>query len=211
MMLENIEWTRVWREEVNAGKKRVLLVGDSIIDGSKSLIGHALGDTASITAFITSKALDNPWYIRELDILLEQEGAYSAIYLNNGLHTGGMEPKVYADHYRALVEHIMCLLPGTPLVLGLSTPVAIPVLDPGTADAPVTPYASHTQADACVRAFNQEVMAIARERVLPYLDAYSLMDGIDPAWRSPDGYHYTQEGSRFFAVHVAAALKKCLE
>jgi len=208
MKLESIEWTRVWREEVNSGKKRVLLIGDSIIDGSKSLIGKALGENASISAFITSKALDNPWYIKELALLLEQEGDYAAVYFNNGLHTGGLTPDEYASHYQKTVDFLLRALPDTPVLLGLSTPIAKPVTDLGTADAPITPHAVYTESNKTVQAFNRKVMLIGEKAGLPVFDAYSLMDAIDPSLRTPDGYHYTEKGSAIFADAAAEALLK---
>jgi len=208
MKLESIEWTRVWREEVNNGKKRVLLIGDSIIDGSKSLIGKALGEKASISAFITSKALDNPWYCKELGLLLEQEGNYAAVYFNNGLHTGGLTPGEYAACYQKTVAFLREALPDTPILLGLSTPIAKPVTDPGDADAPITPHAVYTESNKTVLAFNREVTLLGEKTGLPVFDAYSLMDAIDPSLRAPDGYHYTEKGSTVFANAVAEALLK---
>lgn len=209
-MLEDIEWTRMWREEVNAGKARVLLIGDSIIDGSKTLIGQALGARASITAFITSKAIDNPYYLRELGLLIEQENAgYGAVYFNNGLHTGGLSPEAYGACYARAVDFLREKIPAARLILGLSTPVAKGVTDPGKADAPITVMSGYADINETVRAFNTQVRAIADRKNLLVFDAYSCMDG-HPEFRVPDGYHYKEDGYRYLADGIAGAIKTVL-
>ena len=61
--LENIEWTRVWREQCTApNNDRVLLIGDSIIDGckievSKALAAHGIATTLKNWIFSASKRI----------------------------------------------------------------------------------------------------------------------------------------------------------
>lgn len=210
-MLENIEWTRVWRERVNESYPRVLIVGDSIMDGSKLHISRELSDCAAVSVFVTSKAVDNPYYWQELSLLLEQEGAsYTVIYFNSGLHTGGMTPAEYAAYYRNMVLHLREAVPGAVLILGLSTPVTARRTDPAAADAPITPCMQYADADRTIRAFNESVCALGEELHLPVFDAYACVDG-HAAWRTPDGYHYVEEGYRHLSHAIAETIRPYLK
>ncbi len=205
-MLEDIEWSNVWREKVNSGLPRVLLIGDSIVDGSKRLVGKVLGDRAAISAFTTSKALDNPHYLEEIDLLMAQEQyAYTAVYFNNGLHAGGLKSEEYARYYAAAVRFLQEKLPSARIVLGLSTPVTRSQADPGATDAPITSRMQYAEADATIRAYNMQVRALAEELSLSYLDAYACVDG-KTEWRTPDGFHYTPEGYQHLAEQIASVL-----
>lgn len=209
-MLENIEWTRVWRERVNESFPRVLIIGDSIMDGSKLHISRELSDCAAVSVLVTSKALDNPYYWQELSLLLEQEGAtYTVIYFNNGLHTGGMTPKEYAAQYRSTILRLREAVPDATLILGLSTPVAKPVASPAAADAPITPIMQYTDADRTVRAFNAAVSALGKEWHLPVFDAYACVDG-NAACRTLDGYHYTEDGYLHLSRSIAKTIRPYL-
>ena len=99
-MNEAIEWTRIWRENADTAKKRVLLIGDSIIDGCKSLVGKALPKEYTISSYATSKGVDSPFLWREVELLAAQEGFdYAAVYFNSGLHFHGQTPEEYRENY----------------------------------------------------------------------------------------------------------------
>ena len=86
-ILEEIEWTQYWVEDTRRDKKRVLLIGDSISVGYRSEVHKRLNGEAYVTAISTSKALDNPVLIREIDFYARAEDfEYEAIQFNNGLH-----------------------------------------------------------------------------------------------------------------------------
>ena len=50
MILERIEWTYTWREDCTVPAPRVLLIGDSITNGYKSVAHKNLAGRAGVTA-----------------------------------------------------------------------------------------------------------------------------------------------------------------
>lgn len=211
---EGIEWSRVWREEASGQSSRVLLIGDSIIDGCKTLIGKKLAPDYAITAYVTSKGLNNPYFIRELDLLCEQEDyEYKAVYLNSGLHFHGQSAEEYKANYKKLISEIRTILPDTPIILGTSTPWT----DGNTSaarehDTPITLEGEvrFHERNKTVIAYNEKVFEISGEEKLPVFDAYSLMLK-NPALKAPDGVHYKPEGSLVLAEKIAEAIKSTVK
>lgn len=211
---ESIEWSRVWREQAATDTERVLLIGDSIIDGSKSYIGKNLAPTLAITAYITSKGLNNPYFIKELALTVEQEDFnYKAIYLNSGLHFHGQSAQEYKQNYKKLISEIREMLPDATIILGTSTPWTV-----GTSalakeyEAPLTVNAevSFHERNQTVIAYNEKVFEIAKEESLPVFDAYTLMLE-NTAYKAPDGVHFKPEGYALLSEKIANALKEIIK
>lgn len=210
---EGIEWSRVWRESAASETKRVLLIGDSIIDGSKSLIGKHLAPDMAITAYVTSKGLNNPYFIKELSLLCEQEDfAYEAVYLNSGLHFHGQSAEEYKQNYERLVSDIRALMPSAPIIIGASTPWT-----EGNAaaardyDTPLTLEGEvrFHERNNTVKEYNVMAKKVAESRGLEFFDAYTLMLE-NTAHKAPDGVHYTAEGYRILAEKIAETVKKAV-
>lgn len=211
---EGIEWSRVWREGASSEKERVLLIGDSIIDGCKTLVGKALAPELSITAYVTSKGLNNPYFVKELALLCEQEdNDYKAVYLNSGLHFHGQTSEEYKQNYKKLICEIRNLLSDAPIILGTSTPWtegnAAAVKD---YDTPLTLEGEikFHEKNQTVIEYNKKVYEIADEEKLPVFDAYSLMLE-NTKLKAPDGLHYKPEGSAILAEKIASALKEIIK
>ena len=201
-MNERIEWTRIWREDADRETKRVLLVGDSIIDGSKGKIQKYLPQGYAITSIATSKGVDDPFFIKEIDLLCAQEDyRYAAVYFNNGLHFHGQTPEVYAANYRAALEQLRKMLPDTPVMLGLSTPLTEGHGNPGEHETPIT----LRDTNDTVVAYNQQVRALAAELNLPCFDAYGLMEP-HPELKRDDGTHFSDEGNELLGAEIANAI-----
>ena len=206
-MLERIEWTRYWREDADLDTKKVLLIGDSIVNGCIHEIQKNLPEGYAVTAIVSSKGLNNPYFIKEISLFCEQENfRFEAIYFNNGLHFQGQSPAEYQENYRRMLDQLKALMPDVPMVLGLSTPLTCGTgADPQKHETPVT----LKETNETVIAFNQKVLEIAKERSLPVFDAYSLM-APQPELKSPDGCHFTDEGKTFLGKAMADAIKKLL-
>ena len=210
---EPIEWTRVWREEASREANRILFVGDSIIDGCKGYFSAGLRGEYAITAFVTSKGVNNPYFIKELDLLLEQEEHdYKLVYFNSGIHVHGQSAEEYKESYRALIREIQGLLPDTPIVLGLSTPLT----EGNTAEAKTydTPVALDetvklTEQNKTVVEFNSAVLEIAKEEGLEVFDAYSLMLK-NSQYKKADGVHFVPEGYSLMSGEIIKTIKKLL-
>ncbi|MBQ3083940.1 MAG: SGNH/GDSL hydrolase family protein [Clostridia bacterium] len=206
-MNERIEWTRVWREEADRETKRVLLVGDSIIDGSKGMIQKYLPEGYAITSFATSKGVDDPFFIKEIELVCAQENYYyQAVYFNSGLHFHEQTPEAYGSNYRNALEKLRGFLPDTPVVLGLSTPLTDGVADPSKHETPIT----LRDTNETVLAYNEQVKALAAELSLPVFDAYGLMVP-HPELKIFDGVHFSKEGNTLLGKAIAEAIETLLK
>lgn len=205
--MERIEWTRYWREEADREAKKVLLIGDSIVNGCIREIQKNLPEGYAVTAVVSSKGLNNPYFIKEIALFCEQEDyRFEAIYFNNGLHFQGQSPAEYKENYRKILKELQALMPHVPMVLGLSTPLTCgDGGDPQKHETPVT----LKETNATVIAFNEKVMEIAREQNLPIFDAYSLMVP-HPEMKSGDGCHFNNEGIAYLGKAMAEAIKNQL-
>ncbi len=202
-MLERIEWTRYWREDADLSSKKVLLIGDSIVNGCTKEIQKNLPDGYAVTAVVSSKGLNNPYFIKEIALFCEQENyQFEAIYFNNGLHFQGQSPAEYKENYIKMLGQLKELMPSVPMVLGLSTPLTCgDGGDPQKHETPVT----LKETNATVLAFNEKVMEIAKEQNLPTFDAYELMLP-HPEMKSGDGCHFNSEGIAYLGKAMAEAI-----
>ena len=201
-MNEAIEWTRIWRENADTAKKRVLLIGDSIIDGCKSLVGKALPKEYTISSYATSKGVDSPFLWREVELLAAQEGFdYAAVYFNSGLHFHGQTPEEYRENYLRTLHWLQAAV-HAPVILGTSTPLTCGTGgDPAKHETPVT----LKETNETVVAYNEQVRAIATKEGLPVFDAYALTVE-HPEWKSDDGCHFNEEGKQILGKAIAEAL-----
>ena len=201
-MNEAIEWSRIWREEADTTKKRVLLIGDSIIDGCKSIVGKALPKEYTISSYATSKGVDSPFLWREVELLAAQEGFdYAAVYFNSGLHFHEQTPKEYRENYLRTLHWLRAAI-SAPLILGTSTPLTCGKGgDPAKHETPVT----LKETNETVVAYNEQVRDIAAGEGLPLFDAYALMVE-RPDLKSDDGCHFNEEGKQLLGKAIAEAL-----
>ena len=69
MKREEIEWSQFyWFDSSRSDLKRVLLIGDSIVAGSREYAAKKLSGKATVAAFSTSKIVGDPAIHRELMI-----------------------------------------------------------------------------------------------------------------------------------------------
>ena len=205
--MERIEWTRYWREDADRDSKKVLLIGDSIVNGCIKDIQKNLPEGYAVTAVVSSKGLNNPYFIKEISLFCEQENyKFEAIYFNNGLHFHGQSPMEYKENYSKMLDQLSELMPDVPIVLGLSTPLTCGAgADPQKHETPVTLKENNEM----VIAFNQKVLEIVKERNLPIFDAYSLMEP-RPELKTDDGCHFTDEGKSYLGKAMADEIIKLL-
>lgn len=194
--LENIEWTQYWTEDSESGKHRVLMIGDSISVGYRSEVNKLLGDDLSITAYSTSKAVDNPWFAEELAVNIRQHAfTYDIVTLNNGLHGFHLSTEAYEAGMRSLIGAVQSMLPEAKLYLVLSTPI--------------TEYEKTdmlSEKNQVVTARNEVVVRLAGELGLPVIDLYSAVLGKAEV-RSTDGYHYNGAGYQLLAAEIVRAIR----
>src|SRR6476620_2501331 len=98
--LEQYKWCDFWWQEApRQDNKRVLLVGDSITRAYRPYVNELLKGDIFADQLASSRALDNPAYISELDyMLLQQNMNYQGIHFNNGLHGWHLSAEEYEFH-----------------------------------------------------------------------------------------------------------------
>lgn len=199
---ETYEWTRFWYDQVNEDTlPRVLLVGDSITAQYGGEVNTHLQGIAHADYLASSKALDHPWYIRELELCASQfDACYAAIHFNNGLHGAHLTPSAY----ESLLEEKVCWLidrfPQAKLMLALCTPLVL-----AEEGRPLDP-----QKNAMVLARNEAIRRVAGRHNLPVNDLYTPMLN-HPEWRNEgDAYHFAEGGRAVQSHLVAAAIRRLL-
>jgi lysophospholipase L1-like esterase len=198
MEREKTEWCQFyWFDTSETTLPRVLLVGDSIVAGSRQYVADCLRGAAVVAAFSTSKIVGDPAIYRELSLALS-DYHIDLIYLNNGLH--GLT--CTDDFYRnGLADLIAVLKQSTKATLAWrsSTPISV-INKPETLD-PVN--------NSIVVRRNQIAAEIMARNNIPVDDLYQAVVN-HPELRSNDGYHYTPDGAQFIAEHTAKFIRKML-
>ena len=190
--LERIEWTNCWRED-SQGKERVLLIGDSITNGYKSLVHKKLDGKLCVSAIMTSKSLANPHLLEEIGLLAKQEDyAYKIIHFNSGLHSGGQSQEEYGENLEKAILWLQKTFPNAVITLANSTPTTV-------RDNP------NEFIQGSVQKYNAEVARLGEKYGLAVDDLYSVVYG-KPEVRVPDGYHYAPAGYDLLSTKVTEFL-----
>lgn len=199
--LEKYEWCDFWWEETEKkDKPRVLMIGDSITRAYRPKVFQLIKDKAYVDMLATSKAIDNPSLVCEIDYILGHEDfKYKIIHFNNGLHGWHISEEEYEKHLEAVVKHILDNCKGAKLILTLSTPVTVD----GKKDV------INTELTAKVQNRNIAVVKIASKYMLEIDDLYTPMFGKSEL-RVDDGYHYNETGEKVQGAIVADKIKSFL-
>ena len=210
---EKIEWSYGWNEDADTEKARCLLIGDSIVWGSRVNVYQALPKDLTLSTFATSKGVDSLNLVEEIELFCRQsEFHFEAVYFNNGLHPHGQSPEEYGKNYRLVLSRLRTLLPNAKWILGLSTPISPEIGgDPSAYSAPIEVERREMLADAnrLVCSYNEQIRTVAQEEQLPCFDAYALMASHSD--KKTDPYHYDPQGRQIFGAAVAEQLVKYLK
>ena len=127
---ENIEWSQSYAYHLVDGRKnhpRVLLVGDSIVNGYQNEARRILeGKGVNTTYWISSYCVTSPHYLTFLGIYLD-EAKYDVIHFNNGLHSLGTPTADWEKRFEAALRLIREKQPSAKIVWCTSTPLTDPV------------------------------------------------------------------------------------
>ena len=182
--LEPGEWTNAWYERPSEDRTRVMLIGDSITYGYRPFVHVNMGQEVCVNMLATSKAVDNPYFIPELDFALDQYGLqYDLIHFNNGLHGHHLSTQAYAEEYERVIRHLLERYPDAKLCLALSTPCS------ETDNIMVI----KEDEDRTIRERNAVVVALADKYHVAVDDLYEAMLP-HPEYHVEDGCHFTDEG-----------------
>lgn len=197
-ILEDKEWTNLWWDDAeNHDLPRIYLVGDSITNGYHDKVIDELGQEARITMMATSKSVDNPNFIPEMDHVYRQNGyQYNLVHFNNGLHGWHMDDTVFENSYEKTLNHMLETY-NTKIAVVLCTPTSlcdnIMVIDENRVKT--------------IRRRNEIIQKLADKYGLAVDDLFTPMYP-HPEYHVPDGVHFTQDAQRIQAKLVADFIRK---
>lgn len=123
---ENTEWSQSYAYHLVDGRKnlpRVLLVGDSIVNGYQGEARRLLETKGvNVTYWISSYCVTSPHYLTLLGIYLD-EAKYDVIHFNNGLHSLDTPTADWAKRFEAALRLIREKQPAAKIVWCTSTPL----------------------------------------------------------------------------------------
>ena len=194
--LEKYEWSNMWWDEPEMKGRRVLLVGDSITNGYSPNVKKIMPDDIYIDKYVTSRALDNPSFMKELSYVLTQ-GEYEVIHFNNGLH-GGLDTDYFKECYEEVVKYLLSLENSPAIIISGTTPVAVV----GKPDEYMPFNEKSVERDKAAK-------GIAEKYGLIYENLYDVVDKKEGI-RLGDSYHYNEKGCELLAEVVCKNLKVAL-
>jgi hypothetical protein len=197
-VLEQYEWCDFWWQEApQQNKKRVLLVGDSISRAYRPYVNVELKGEVYADQLSSSRALDNPAFLFELDYMLKHNNVkYDAIHFNNGLHGFHLTADQYELHLEKVIQHMLSYLDPSKVILALSTPVTKKNI----------PTELEAEVNNKVMDRNEAMERLALKYHLKINDQYTLMLG-KSEYRADDGYHYNTAGEKAQAAIVAEIIQ----
>lgn len=200
MMREPIEWSQFyWYATDRPELPRVLLIGDSIVCGSREQVGQRLDGKATVAMMATSKIVGDPGFLLELELAFSDYLPQLVVF-NNGLHGRNYADDFYRDGLLVAIERIRAKCPHAKLAWRSSTPVTVDG-DPTTPDPVVNPLVERRNRIAA------EVMAA---HGIPVLDLYPILLN-HPEYRLNDGYHYLPVGYDCIADFLAPKILELLK
>lgn len=189
--LETFEWNNLWLDRItDPALPRVLYIGDSISCNTR-LAATAAADTKILfDGFGTSKALDNPYFLPELELFAAQQGKRSIVVFNNGLHGYHLDDNTdYPAFYEKMLLSLKEMFPDTPIAVLLTTGVK-----------------NEAENDRVIIR-NKHAKAIAEKSGLPIIDFYAASRSI-PDLYFCDGVHFNEEGYKKLGEYLLAEVKR---
>ncbi|HSI07797.1 MAG TPA: SGNH/GDSL hydrolase family protein [Rariglobus sp.] len=181
---------------------KVLLIGDSILDGYRATVAEGLKGKATVDAWIQPYHQNSPELPAELKRVLAQDH-YKVIHFNMGLH-GWLKGRIPEEQFdpltRKLVRMIRDQAPGAVLIWASTTPTW----------EPKNPKELNQAINPVILEHNAMAAKIMREEKIPIDDLYGLLVN-QPQSALKDGIHWKQEGYTTLGAAVADITLKHLE
>jgi hypothetical protein len=193
---ENIEWCDLWVTDADdESRPRLLMIGDSITRAYFPFVETQLHERFACARLTTSRCLCDPWYLTELDRVLD-EFRFAVIHLNNGLHGWDYTESEYEAALPKVMEHVRAKAAGAVLIWAQTTPVM--VID----DKPH--FAEQNQR---VLERNRIAAAWASAHQVAVNNLYAVVADHPEYWIK-DGFHFTATGSEALANQVAICITR---
>jgi hypothetical protein len=182
-------------------RPRVLLIGDSILNGYLKNVEAALDGKAYVDAWVNpycqSEYLNNKLLPEVL-----ANGPYDVIHFNMGLHgwqEGRIKPGTFEPLTRGYVQAIKAKLPGAKIIWASSTPVTVKG-KPGELDEKIDPVIVDQ---------NRMAAKVMAEENVPVDDFYSLLaPHLDLA--RGDQFHWKPDAYKLLAEKTTQSILKAL-
>jgi len=179
---------------------RVLLIGDSILNGYQSHVVAALKGKANVDAWV------NPYHqsdnFNKLLAEVLDQGPYDVVHFNMGLHgwnKGRIADGTFEPLTRAFVEVIQKKLPKAKIIWASSTPVTVKG-KPGELDPEINPI---------IVEHNRMAAKVMTGMNVPVNDLYALMvPKLDLA--AGDQFHWKKEGYPLMAKEVVDSINRAI-
>ncbi|WP_442483250.1 alpha-L-fucosidase [Aeoliella sp. SH292] len=193
-------WGYKHTENADPKLPRVLLIGDSILNGYREHVVNDLEGEAIVDAWL------NPHYQSEqlnklLGEILDQE-TYDVVHFNVGLHgwqDGRIKPGTFKPLTRAYVEVIKGKQPRAKLIWASSTPVTIKgkpeELDP--------------EINRVIVGHNRMAAEVMEELNVPVNDFYGLLESRLDLARG-DSFHWKSDAYKLLGEQAAKSIRKLL-
>lgn len=176
------------------GKKRLLIIGDSITAGINTVIDDVINSSWAVDAFTTSLPLNDVNFIPTLkNALLQSRLPYDIIHFNNGAH-GTETAKEYEEAYISVINVIKEIHPNAKLVLA-TTIAAYEREADGTFVKPLLSWHKYTDTRNII------CRRLCKEYNLQLNDLAEYSVKIKDEHIS-DGIHYSEAGSKKLAFQV---------
>lgn len=183
------------------GRPRVLLIGDSILQGYFKKVVSGLGDKAYVDAWV------NPHWQSEgtnrlLADVLSANGPYDVVHFNMGLHgwaEGRIKEGTFQPLTRAYVKVLRQELPGVRLIWASSTPVTAKE-DVGKLDPAINPV---------IVEHNHMAAGVMRDAGIPVNDFYELLVTRRELAKG-DRFHWTNPAYSLLGEKAARSILEAL-
>ena len=179
---------------------RVLLIGDSILNGYQAAVVKALAGKAHVDAWV------NPYWQsqRANEVLADvlAHGPYDVVHFNMGLHgwaKGRIKDGTFEPLTKAYVEVLKTMLPKAQLIWASSTPVTVKG----------RPEALDAVINATILDHNRMAANVMREMGVPVNDLYAVLENRGDLALG-DGFHWKPAGYELLAERVLEAIRAAL-
>ena len=194
-----------WRFEqaaiVDTARPRVLLIGDSILNGYLPYVKRELEGTVYADAWV------NPYYqsgeVNNALAKVLEYGPYDVVHFNIGLHgwqEGRIQPGEFKPLTRAYVEVLRSNLPDAILIFANSTPVT----------AKNDPLALHPQINPIIVEHNRLATEVMNEMGVQVSDFYGLLvDNLEHA--RGDSFHWDSAAYKILGEQTCQSIRAALD
>ena len=197
MKKEQKEWIRAWCDDTNENDlPRVLLIGDSIVNGYQEKVRELLSGVCYVDFLATSYAIDMPIY-HKLVPAFATDSCYDLIHYNNGLHGIHIGKRTYKSGVKKVLKKIA---DGKKVILATST-----IVYKGSTKRKDGAWMKR------VRERNAALKELSVELGYDLDDLYEASTTIPFEKRYGDGTHYLVGGYELLAQAVVESIKKALK